>query len=52
MWDLFRVGEGGTWELRLGMALGLLPWYFDGAWCQALPVPSASPPYFSLHLPP
>lgn len=31
MWDLFRGGEGGTWELRLGMALGLLPWHFDDA---------------------
>lgn len=56
MWDLFRGGEGGTWELRLGMALGLLPWHFDGAkLCPALLhstlllPPPASLGFFSYH---
>lgn len=45
MWDLFRGGGGRTWELRLGMALGLLPWYFDGAELRpSLPQPHPTSP--------
>lgn len=56
MWDLFRAGGGGTCELRLGTALGLLPWHFNVAdLCPSLlhPLLTSPPPaslgFFSYH---